>query len=283
MRAQHLIPAILCSALLVVVSGCGSRSDEASIDSAPQHAPANVEAPPHAPNSDPETVRINFLTPQDAGRITDGEAAAIQAIGASHAGPPAGGAHAMSDMGNMDGMNMEQPLSAGDTAVFGRQWAAAQAAVAKFDTVAKAAALGYVRAATPENGIGTHWVSWEQIAKPFDPAHPAMLLFDERKSPAVLVGFAYWLQSATKPVGFAGDNDVWHQHTGLCVVNGWLDREESVGHEDCAGTLFQGGDLWMLHAWVVDRYKNRDGNFAVFNPFLCPSRIGTPDDLLCPH
>ena len=111
----------------------------------------------------------------------------------------------------------------------------------------------------------------------------ATLLFDERKSPAVLVGFAYCLQSATKPVGFAGDNDVWHQHTGLCVVNGWLDRRESVGHEDCAGTLFQGGDLWMLHAWVVDKYKNRDVDFAVFNSFLCPSGIGPLDDLLCPH
>ena len=83
---------------------------------------------------------------------------------------------------NMEGMNMEEALTGLDAVDFASQWGNAQAAVPNFDTPEKAAALGYVRSATPENGIGTHWVSWEQIAKPFDPAHPAMLLFDEADS-----------------------------------------------------------------------------------------------------
>ena len=109
-----------------------------------------------------------------------------------------------------------------------------------------------------------------------------MLLFDERRQPAVLVGYSYWLQSPTEPEGFAGYNDHWHQHTGLCVVNGWVDREEASSPTACAGTYLAGGDLWMLHAWVVPGYRNRNGRFANTNMALCPSKYGTPDILRCP-
>ena len=62
----------------------------------------------------------------------------------------------------------------------------------------------------------------------------------------------------------------------------WVDREEATGPSDCAGTYLAGGDLWMLHAWVVRGYDNRDGRFATFNPKLCPPDAGTPDLLRCP-
>ena len=51
-----------------------------------------------------------------------------------------------------------------------------------------------------------------------------MLLLDERDGADDLVGFSYWIR-ADAPEGFAGANDVWHQHTNLCIVNGWVDRE----------------------------------------------------------
>ncbi len=57
---------------------------------------------------------------------------------------------------------------------------------------------------------------------------PAMLLFDERDGPdraEPAVGFSYWLRSDGEPAGFAGPNDRWHQHHGICVVNGFVDRE----------------------------------------------------------
>jgi hypothetical protein len=173
-------------------------------------------------------------------------------------------------------------LFTGDAATFADQWLRAVASVPTYDSVAKALALGYVRASTPSAGVGTHYVLWPQIAKPFDPTRPAMLLFDEHRQPAVLVGYSYWLQSPTEPEGFAGYNDHWHQHTGLCVVNGWVDREEAAGPDTCAGTYLAGGDLWMLHAWVVPGYRNRNGRFANTNPALCPPKYGTPDILRCP-
>ena len=38
----------------------------------------------------------------------------------------------------------------------------------------------------------------------------------------------------------------------------------------------------MLHAWVVPGWDNRKGEFAPFNPKLCPRATGTPDVNRCP-
>ncbi len=210
-------------------------------------------------------------------RLARGEAEAIVALGSTGAGVPTDHqGHSSADP------VPEVALSPADAAVFDRQWRAAREAIALHDTEEKAAALGYVRATGPAGGIGTHWVLWSQIAKPFDAANPSMLLFDERKDPAVLVGYSYALQSPTRPEGFAGGNDHWHQHMGLCVDNGWVVREQASGPDACNGTYIAGGDFWMLHAWVVPAWSNRKGDFAPFNPKLCPPATGTPDVNRCP-
>jgi hypothetical protein len=225
------------------------------------------------------TIAIGPQTPTDPTRIRSAEAQAIIELGQTGADVP----HSAHSHGHSDGSrDLEVPLFTGDAATFANQWLAAEASVPNFDTLDEAKALGYVRASAPSPGVGTHWVLWSQVAKPFDPAHPAMLLYDETEHPAMLVGYSYWLQSAEPPVGFVGSNDHWHQHTGLCVVNGWVDREESIGPSACAGTWLAGGDLWMLHAWPVPGWHNRLGRFASTHPSLCPSRYGTPDILRCP-
>jgi hypothetical protein len=206
-------------------------------------------------------------------RLALGEAEAIIALGSTGVGPPSADAsHAHTDV------VQELPLSP----VFDAQWSAARGAIDTRDTEAKAAALGYVRATAPAGGIGTHWVLWSQIAKPFDPANPSMLLFDERRNPPVLVGYSYALQSPARPEGFAGANDHWHQHRGLCVDDGWVVREQAAGPDACNGTFIAGGDFWMLHAWLVPGWDNRKGDFAPFNPKLCPPVSGTPDVNRCP-
>ncbi len=203
---------------------------------------------------------------------------AIVFLGATGAGRPTG------HTGHHFGAAPDHLLAEDQQAIFDAQLRAARAAAPGLDTIEKAAALGYVRASVPSPGIGTHWVLWSQIAKPFDPAHPAMLLFDEKRHPAVLVGYSYALQSPGLPEGFAGDNDQWHQHAGLCVdpISGWMIREGAPSPDACAGTYIAGGDFWMLHAWVVPGWDNRQGRFAVFNPKLCPPAAGTPDIMRCP-
>jgi hypothetical protein len=232
---------------------------------------------PQRPASSPSVVpRIGPLTPRDPTRMSREQTAAIIRLAdeASH-DPPAPGAMDMSG-----GAETTVPLVSIDQARFDEQWAAAQSAVTRLNTPAKARAAGYTPAAVQIAGIGVHWVDWTLIDKPFDPAHPAMLLFDQRVEPPRLVGFSYWIH-ARAPDGFAGDNDVWHQHTNLCIVNGWVDREMAATPADCAGSFLAGSDLWMLHAWVVPGHENRWGPFAVDNPALCPREVGTPDIARC--
>lgn len=219
-------------------------------------------------NADLSLVALNRLQP--------GEEKAIQALGASGAGPPLG------LVGHSHGVDTtEVALSGSVETIFNEQWAAAQASILDYDTLEKISALGFVQASSAVAGIATHWTHWSQIAKPFDPAKPSMVLFDETRTPPVLVGYSYALQARDYPDGFAGPNDTWHQHTGICVNNGWVVREMSKGPTFCDGTFIAGGDFWMLHAWIVPGWENRDGKFAPFNPKLCPKKEGTPDFARC--
>ena len=225
--------------------------------------------------------RLSPLTPTDPGRITAGQRAAIGALAASASPtPPDGSAH---DHGHQESVPATTVLlRAADRAAFDGQWAAAAAAVPGLDTEAEREQAGYVRAAVQGAGVGVHWVDWTLIDGPFDPARPAMLLVDERDGRDELVGFCYWLRSDGPPEAFAGGNDVWHRHTNLCIVNGWVDREEATSADACAGDLLAGSDLWMLHAWVVPGRENRWGGFAVRHPELCPAATAAPDIARCP-
>ncbi len=259
---------------VLLLAGCAG-AEARSIPAAP---PPLASLPTTDASNGP--LPLTPLTPTDANRISPDQRAAIAALAAvaSPLFPSGANAHGH----NHGGPDSEAPLGAADQSVFDRQWAAATAAAATLDTPEEAAAAGYVVASTVAPGVGVHWVKWSLIDKPFDPAAPSMLLFDVRNGSAVLAGFSYWLHSTDAPAGFAGDNDHWHQHSGLCIVNGWVDREEVPGPSQCAGSYFGGSDLWMLHAWVVPGYPNRWGAFADTNPLLCPPVTASADISRCP-
>jgi hypothetical protein len=124
-------------------------------------------------------------------------------------------------------------------------------------------------------GIGTHYIDWRLVGKAFDPAHPAMVLVDTAPGHhRRLAGLSYWVGSQGPPVGFTGDFDKWHNHRGLCFIDGALAREDVVQPSACEGTWIDGADLWMLHVWVVPGYDNPKGLFAPMNPKLCAPRRG---------
>ena len=225
--------------------------------------------------------RVGPLTPRDPDRISSDQQAAIAAL-ATAASPESPGEHAGHDGHSVGGPASSVALSSDDRATFDAEWSVAVDAVSTVDAPAEASAAGYTRAAVQGSGVGVHWVNWELIDAPFDPARPSMLLFDERDGREDLVGFSYWLRDAA-PEGFAGPNDVWHQHTNLCIVNGWVDRERVATPADCAGHFLAGSDLWMLHAWVVPGYDNQWGTFATLHPRLCPGPVdAAPDIARCP-
>ncbi len=243
---------------IVVLSSCGGTGDTASSeDEIILAAPTDTAALPTS--------------------LPDSEVAAIVALGATGARRPT------DDEGHHHhgGSDSAAEVSAADRPLLDSEIAAARAVLSEFDTVEKAAARGYVLATSPSPGIGTHWVRWSQILEPFAPDAPSMLLFDHTKSPPMLVGYSYAVQSAREPSGFTGDSDMWHRHAGLCVaLTGWVIRERSTGPDACDGSYIAGGDFWMLHAWIVPGWENSDGMFAPANPKLCPRDVG-PDFLRC--
>jgi hypothetical protein len=174
----------------------------------------------------------------------------------------------------------EIALSPAQQARFDPQWREAVSVARSLATPERAAAAGYVQASPFLRGVGAHWIKWSLVSRPFDVAQPSMLLFDARVGqPQRLVGFSYWVASNAEPSGFAGPNDRWHRHSGLCFTNtGWLSTED-VSNGECRGHWLDGQDLWMLHAWVVPGFPNSWGQFAPINPILCPT--AGPDIMLC--
>ena len=134
---------------------------------------------------------------------------------------------------------------------------------------------GYVVGSYWSPGVGHHYINWRLVGAPFDPARPAMLLVDTWPGDTRrLAGFSYWVRSDGPPRGFAGETDVWHNHRGLCFIEGVLTRQDVADPAACEGVWLDGADLWMLHAWVVPGYENEDGVFSSMNPKLCPPRNG---------
>jgi hypothetical protein len=233
----------------------------------PNYAPT----PPARPTANPAAVLprpgVNGSTRPP---LSPAAQRAVERLAVTSRSREGGDAHG-DDGGHLFGPVDESALDPSDEERFSGQWARAVRGTGALDTTEKATAAGYVPSSTPAPGVGVHWVNWELISRPFDPARPSMLLFATVRGVDRLVGFSYWVQSGRVPEGFAGPNDVWHTHSGLCVVNGWVEREAVTDAAECPGSWLAGGDLWMLHAWTVADFPNRWGRFAPTNPTLCPT------------
>ncbi|MEY2434023.1 MAG: hypothetical protein QOC92_3748 [Acidimicrobiaceae bacterium] len=250
-------PARRCLLLagVIFLSACGSTSSPSRAESP---APANV-ARGAAPN-----------------RLSSEEAAAIARL-AMLSGPidPSIPPHDHATV------TLASSLPPEEQARFDLQIASAVASAKDFRTTDDATAAGYVQSSTQLPAIGTHWVRWSLVDQPFDAARPAMLLFDQSTlHPTRLAGFSYWVRSVGPPDGFAGPNDVWHRHSGLCFQNGFLTRENVPSADECDGQWLNGSDLWMLHAWVAPDVGNKAGVFAARNDDLCPPYWQQLPDLL---
>lgn len=211
----------------------------------------------------------------DRSRLPREEAVAIAELARSQSDPvPHDEAHSHDhdESGHMAEMSPE------DAARLEEQLAVARASVSRFDTLEKAEAAGYIKASGESDGAGAHWVKWSLVGEPFDIENPSMLLFDELvwgEEPE-LIAYSYWVGSEGEPEGFAGHEDAWHRHLGVCFINGWI-KDENLLREECAGDWVNGTTMWMLHAWVVPGLENEYGVFHTVNPFLCERACGLED------
>ncbi len=70
-----------------------------------------------------------------------------------------------------------------------------------------------------------------------------------------------------EPVGFASNLDLWHAHTGLCLV-GLSGASEGETEAGCAakGGRFTADLRWMMHLWVTpETSENPAGVMSYLN------------------
>ena len=144
----------------------------------------------------------------------------------------------------------------------------ARSVVTRFPTVADALAGGYQKSTAYIPCIGAHYTN-ARLAISFDPAKPSELLFDGTNPDSKLVGLSYLVfHPGGAPEGFAGANDVWHQHNsngGLCSKGGLVVGGEAMSVEDCTalgGRKSANKDVWMMHDWIVPGWECSWGVFA---------------------
>jgi hypothetical protein len=158
--------------------------------------------------------------------------------------------------------------------------------VVEYPTLGEAEAKGANRTGPFLPGQGTHVMppgfvlNTDGLMDPQDVRSP-LLVFDGIDDDAPLAGFMYYVAGEEEPEGFVGDNDHWHFHTRVCMVeraDGSIDtpfgaEDEDVTEEMCDAV---GGDLlpttgWMVHVWTVPGYTSDRGLFSAVNTAItCP-------------
>jgi len=165
----------------------------------------------------------------------------------------------------------EVELTRAERAALADQLLRARAAAEAHPTVADALADGYTMVTGYVPLIGAHYIKWSLMDGNFDVDHPEMLLYDGTDQTSTIVGLSYYLFSDVPPSPFAGPNDHWHQHVGLCIKDGVVVGGEQTTVEECTkrgGAKAMTSNGWMVHAWVVPGWESPQGVFSPEHPGL---------------
>jgi len=166
-----------------------------------------------------------------------------------------------------------KPLDRATSVLLSKQLAEARTVAMHYPTVADATAAGYHLVGGGFGpGSGAHYIGGA-FSFTFDPSHPLALIYDGIHPASKMVGLMYYSMDKTAPQGFAGPNDHWHRHSGVCIGNGGaviFPPDSDVTARRCA--IARGSYMavtgWMVHAWVVPGWESPDGVFSHENPDL---------------
>ncbi len=119
---------------------------------------------------------------------------------------------------------------------------------------------------------GAHYIGGFGGSGTFDPSRVQALIYDGTSPTSGIVGLMYTGGAATAPEGFAGPNDHWHRHSGVCLKGAdvLFPVDADVTAEQCsaAGGRYMATTTWMVHAWVVPSWESPNGVFSHENPNL---------------
>lgn len=177
------------------------------------------------------------------------------------------------------------PLDPANQALESQQLAQAEQAAMRFPTFGSAKAAGLVLAGGMAPGVGAHMQNFGNSFSDVNPdgtinaADPASWIYAGTGPNDPVVGLMYTAFGTAPPVGFAGPNDRWHQHSNVCVkfTNGEIAvpfaADQNVTPQECADAhgTFMKKTVWMVHAWVVPGWESPQGVFSHDNLHVyCP-------------
>ena len=136
----------------------------------------------------------------------------------------------------------DKPLDRATHALLAQQLVAARTVAMRYPTVAAATAAGYHLVGGGFGpGSGAHYMGG--FSAGFDPSHPLALIYDGISPTSQMVGLMYYAMGPP-PAGFAGPNDHWHRHSGVCFGKG----STTLFPPDSNVTLAQCAGARLLHA-----------------------------------
>ncbi|MDH5237298.1 MAG: hypothetical protein OEW85_06730 [Acidimicrobiia bacterium] len=171
-------------------------------------------------------------------------------------------------------MEPDEPLDAATRSELARQLVAAREAALQYPTVADAEKAGYHLVGGGFGpGAGAHYIGFGGGGG-FDPAKPPTLIYSGIDPTSQVVGLMYLGSgdNGGEPEGFAGPNDHWHRHSGVCMkgIEVIFPVDASVTEAQCTAADGNYMDIttWMVHAWVVPGWDSPSGVFSHENPNL---------------
>jgi hypothetical protein len=246
MRCVRLVLPVTVAALLLVA--CGSGADTAA-GNAPRSTTTATSAMADMPGMDHAGTATTPVTDVNGHRVVGVKAQDVRAE-----------------------LQPDQPLDRATRALLAQQLVAARAVALQYPTVADATGRGYHLVGGGFGpGSGAHYIGG--FAPGFDPAHPLALIYDGISPTSRIVGLMYYSMSDQAPDGFAGPNDHWHRHSGVCTAGSGdvlFPPDSSVTADQCAkaGGFYMKITGWMVHAWVVPGWESPAGVFSHENPDL---------------
>ena len=183
-------------------------------------------------------------------------------------------------------MEPDVPLDPATRKELAGQLIAARDVALRYPTVADAQAAGYRLVGGGFGpGAGAHYIGGAMGG--FDPSQPPTLIYAGTNPTSEVVGLmylGYGASSIDAPEGFAGPNDHWHRHSGVCLkgTETIFPVDASVTEAQCtdAGGSYMEITTWMVHAWVVPGWESPAGVFSHENPNLrCADGTYDTDEL----
>ncbi len=170
-----------------------------------------------------------------------------------------------------------QGISPTDRVELARQLVLAREVALQYPTVRDAEAAGLRRAGPFSPGLGAHYLSVgnsganpDGVMSDDDIRKPVAWIYDGTHPDSRIAGLFYMTPIADA-AGFAGPNDTWHLHTGICIVTNAqgnidtpLGADRGATREECDKV---GGNLldrtqYLLHVWVVPGFESPEGVFS---------------------